>query len=68
MSTPEKGKPRLMTTEEVAKYLRLSRSSIYRMVKDKEIPVSKLGQQLRFRKDVIDNWLTQKEEEHRKKP
>lgn len=68
MSTPEKGKPRLMTTGEVAKYLRLSRSSIYRMVKDKEIPVSKLGQQLRFRKDIIDNWLTQKEEEHRQKP
>ena len=54
-------KPRLMTTDEVAKYLRLSKASIYRLVKSKQIPVSRIGRQLRFRKDVIDKWLAAKE-------
>ncbi|MEW6614373.1 MAG: helix-turn-helix domain-containing protein [Thermodesulfobacteriota bacterium] len=43
-----------MTTDEVARYLRVSKASIYRLVKDREIPVSKIGRHLRFRKDVID--------------
>jgi len=54
-------KPRLMTTEEVSKYLRISRASVYRLVKEQKIPVSRIGKHLRFRKDVIDDWLTQME-------
>ena len=50
-----------MTIDEVAKYLRISKASVYRLVKGKQIPVSKIGRQLRFRKDVIDNWLSKKE-------
>jgi excisionase family DNA binding protein len=55
-----------MTTDEVAKYLRISKASVYRLVRNKEIPVSKIGQQLRFRKDVVDNWLSKKESESQK--
>ncbi len=54
-------KPRLMTTDEVAKYLRISRASVYRLVKQGEIPVSRIGKHLRFRKDVVDRWLSEKE-------
>ncbi|RJP56022.1 MAG: DNA-binding protein [Deltaproteobacteria bacterium] len=53
-----------MTTDEVARYLRVSKASIYRLVKDREIPVSKIGRHLRFRKDVIDEWLLEKERMH----
>ena len=63
MATLSRKKFRLMTTEEVAKYLRISKASVYRMVKGKQIPVSKIGRQLRFRKDVIDDWLSKKEGE-----
>jgi len=63
MTASQKGKrePRLMTAIEVSEYLRISRASVYRLVKMKEIPVSKIGRQLRFRKDVIDEWLSKKE-------
>jgi len=57
-------KPRLMTTEEVSRYLRISRASVYRLVKEQKIPVSRVGKHLRFRKDVIDEWLTQMEKEN----
>ncbi len=55
-----KGKPQLMTTNEVSEYLRVSRVSVYRLVKMKEISVSKIGRQLRFRQDVIDEWLSKR--------
>jgi len=59
---PEK-RPRIMTIEEVAKYLRLHKSTIYRMVRLGEIPSSKIGNQWRFRKDVIDAWISNKEKD-----
>lgn len=52
---------RLMTSTEVAEYLRVSKASVYRLVKDKGIPVSSVGRQLRFRRDSIDRWLARKE-------
>jgi len=61
-------KPRLMTTEEVSNYLRISPASVYRLVKEQKIPVSRIGKHLRFRKDVIDEWLTQMENENHKIP
>jgi len=54
-------RPRIMTIEELAKYLRLHKSTVYRMVRDAQIPASKIGNQWRFRKDVIDAWLAGKE-------
>ena len=52
---------RIMTIDEVAKYLRLHKSTVYRMVRESQIPASKIGNQWRFRKDVIDSWLSTKE-------
>lgn len=56
-----KRRPRIMTMEEVAKYLRLHKSTLYRLVKQEVIPASKIGGRWRFRKDVIDQWLSEKE-------
>lgn len=52
---------RIMTIEELAKYLRLHTSTVYRMVRLGQIPASKIGNQWRFRKDVIDSWITEQE-------
>ncbi len=52
---------RIMTIDELAKYLRLHTSTVYRMVRLGEIPASKIGNQWRFRKDVIDNWIAEQE-------
>lgn len=53
--------PKLMTVVEVAEYLRISRASVYRLVRSRQVPVSNVGRQLRFRRDSIDRWLQGKE-------
>ena len=49
----------LMTLEELAEYLRLSKDTVYRMAQTGKIPASKVGAQWRFRKDEVDEWLKQ---------
>jgi len=48
---------KLITLEEVADYLRLSKDTVYRMANTGKIPASKAGNQWRFRKEDIDQWL-----------
>lgn len=50
----------LMTLEEVASYLRVTNRTIYRLLKGGSIPATKVGQQWRFDKASIDEWLGQK--------
>jgi len=52
---------KLMTVAEVAEYLRISRASVYRLVRSRQVPVSTVGRQLRFRRGSIDRWLQGKE-------
>jgi excisionase family DNA binding protein len=47
----------MMDIDDVAEYLRLSRSSVYKMVGAGELPGHKVGKHWRFRKSTIDAWL-----------
>jgi excisionase family DNA binding protein len=47
----------IMTTKEVAKYLRLHEISILKYAGAGKIPVVKIGSRWRFDKDAIDRWL-----------
>ncbi len=47
----------LMTLQEVADYLRLSRDTVYRLASSGRLPASKVGSQWRFRKADVDLWL-----------
>ena len=49
----------LMTIDEVAAYLRLSKDTVYRMAQTGRIPGSKVGTQWRFRRGDVDQWLEQ---------
>ena len=46
-----------MTVDEVALYLKVSRSQIYKLAQSNKMPCSKIGQQWRFNQLDIDNWL-----------
>lgn len=48
---------RLLTVQEVADYLQVKPSTIYQWTHMGYIPHVKLGNQVRFRIAVIDNWL-----------
>jgi excisionase family DNA binding protein len=48
-----------MTIHEVAEYLRMSEAKVYRLVKQRAIPVIRIGKTWRFRQDLLDDWLSQ---------
>jgi len=54
---------KVMTTSEVAAYLRVHCSTIYRMLKRRAIPAIKVGSDYRFSRDAIDEWMRRKIEE-----
>ncbi len=47
----------LLTVEEVAEYLRVTRKTIYRLLKRNKIPAIKISRQWRFDRASIDEWL-----------
>jgi excisionase family DNA binding protein len=47
----------LLSTEEVARYLKVDKFTVYRLVTQKRIPAFKVGNQWRFKKKMIDTWL-----------
>lgn len=50
--------PEVMNVEQLAKYLQLDEQTVYRKAKVGQIPSVYIGKTLRFKKDVIDGWLT----------
>lgn len=48
---------RLLTIDEVADYMQVSRFTVYRLAKDRAIPATKIGRQWRFQKEEIDQWI-----------
>ena len=49
--------PEWMTVEEVADYLKLSRSKLYDMAQNGEIPCSKVAGRWRFYRPEVDEWM-----------
>ena len=49
---------KVMTLEEVASYLRVHPSTVYRMLKRGQIPAFKVGSDWRFNLESIDLWRT----------
>ena len=50
----------VLTIEELATYLKISKSTLYKLVREGRIPSQKVGKHWRFRKDAIDHWLAEK--------
>ena len=56
--------PEIMTTRELAKYLKLHEITIYKYAGEGNIPAFRVGRVWRFDKEVIDKWIS----EGQKKP
>jgi excisionase family DNA binding protein len=50
----------LMTVEEVAQYLRVTKKTVYSLLRQGKIPATKVGQQWRFDRAAINKWLHQR--------
>ncbi len=59
---------RVLTLEEVASYLRVHPSTIYRLLKKKQLPAFKVGSDWRFNLESIDRWRADAEEGGRAVP
>lgn len=46
-----------MSVNEVARFLSISRDSVYRLVRSGALPAVKVGERLRFRPEEIDRYL-----------
>ena len=49
----------ILTVREVAEYLRMSEAKVYRLAKERRLPAIRIGKSWRFRKDLLDDWLSQ---------
>jgi len=49
--------PPLLTLEEVAAFLRVSKTSVYRLVERRELPFCRVGRNLRFRPKDLEAYL-----------
>ncbi len=47
---------RYMTVKETAEFFRLSKHTIYRMIKRGEIPYTDIGGTKRFDREKLENW------------
>lgn len=55
----------VMSIGELAEYLKISRSTLYKLVQAGRLPGQKLGKRWRFHKGAIDEWLKQRPENTR---
>jgi excisionase family DNA binding protein len=52
----------IITTKELAEYLKLTVVTIYKYANEGKIPARRIGSRWRFDKDHIDEWLRREEE------
>jgi excisionase family DNA binding protein len=57
----------LLTLEQVAKYLNVDKFTVYRLISDRDLPAFKVGNQWRFKKNLIENWLKKNSNFERKR-
>lgn len=48
---------KILTIEELAEYLKISKSTLYKLAQDGKLPGQKVGRHWRFHKDGIDVWI-----------
>ncbi|OIP92897.1 MAG: DNA-binding protein [Syntrophobacterales bacterium CG_4_8_14_3_um_filter_58_8] len=51
------GSDSVLTIQELAAYLKIPKSTLYKLVREGKIPAQKIGRHWRFRKEAIDRWL-----------
>ena len=54
-------KPSLMTVDELARYLRMKKVTIYKHAQERKLPGFKVGSTWRFKKSTIDRWIEAQE-------
>lgn len=54
----------IMTMDELAEYLKISKSTLYKLAVESKLPGQKIGKRWRFHRGAIDDWLRQRPEQN----
>ena len=54
---PQTVSDQVLTLQELAVYIKIAESSVYKLVREGKIPGQKVGKTWRFYKPAIDHWL-----------
>jgi len=52
----------VMDIKELSAYLKIPKTTLYRLAREGKIPRQKIGRHWRFHKDAIDKWLAEEPE------
>lgn len=47
----------ILTIDELAAYLKIPKSTLYKLVREGAVPSQKVGKHWRFHKDAIEAWI-----------
>jgi len=56
-SVQETGAPDILTIDQAAEYLQLSRATIYRLINESDVPVKRIGERYRFSRRRLLEWI-----------
>ena len=54
------GGPNLISIQQAAEYLRITVGTIYQWRSQHKIPYIKVGRRVKFKKEQLDQWLTER--------
>jgi excisionase family DNA binding protein len=52
---------RVMTVNELADFLRVHRSTVYRLLKTNSLPAFRVGSDWRFNTETVNEWMSRKQ-------
>ncbi len=52
----------VMNADEAATWLKIPKSTLYKLCTDGELPAAKVGRHWRFHRDTLERWLQDKSE------
>lgn len=58
----------VMNVDEVSKWLRIPKSTLYKLCSEGQIPCTKIGKHWRFDRGMVKNWFENKVRENIKSP
>jgi excisionase family DNA binding protein len=54
---------RVLTIDELSAYLKIAKSTLYKLAQEGKLPGQKVGRHWRFHKEAVDVWLKRKTED-----
>jgi excisionase family DNA binding protein len=56
--------PTVFTVKDLAHYLKVHQSTIYRLLRTAELPCFRVGRMWRFHREAIDRWIEERPQGH----